>query len=233
MASRDSLELNSLRSKGIVRQVGTDTPIAIRLRYIGTGTVTSVVVTTATSVVLTTSDGGTDTYLFSAYTTIGALADAINADGIFEAKVWDCLRSLGSDDNLVASAGVTAVYDFQGNSVYNLYLLTAVDLQFGVCISPLMEFDAPKGHVAKLQEIKYYATITGAADSVQVWKRKGTVETQVYSALSVNNTATTINWASGEGFLSGEVDGDLVVLLKDAAMTDATTNYLRIAGIIE
>ncbi|MFA5445144.1 MAG: hypothetical protein WC262_09275, partial [Bacteroidales bacterium] len=108
MASLDSALLKQALQKGIVRRVTNDLAVGLRLRYIGTGTVTTVAATQATSVVLTTSDGGIDTYLFSDYATLGALADAINADGIFEAKVMDALRSENPDDFFVTTADQAA-----------------------------------------------------------------------------------------------------------------------------
>src|SRR3990167_864626 len=97
MPSQDGLNVRKLLSTGVTRQNGTDTPVAIRLRKLTVGSVTSVTVTTATDLVLITSDGGTDTYTFSTYTTVGKLIDAINGDGIFEAKAMDTLRSFNVD----------------------------------------------------------------------------------------------------------------------------------------
>ena len=65
MASTDSLNARKLLARGTVVYKSTDTSVALRLRYIGSGTVTSVATITATSVETITSDGGTDTYLFS------------------------------------------------------------------------------------------------------------------------------------------------------------------------
>ena len=87
MSSLNSVLTRQALASGVTLQVGTDTPVAIRLRKLSVGSVTSVTVTTATNIVMITSDGGTDTYTFATYTTVGALVDAINADGIFEAKV--------------------------------------------------------------------------------------------------------------------------------------------------
>ena len=231
MASKDSLTMRKLAAKGVVQQVATNTPVAFKLQHVASDTVTSVVVTSATDVVLTTSTGA-KTYTFAALTTVGAIVDAINADGFFEAKVLDCLRSLGSDDNLVAGT-LTITTDEDRVPCYKIFLNTDVSLQLGAVISPFRSFGAPKGHSVKLQEIKYYGTITGAVDRVQVWIRKGRTETQVFGVLSVNATLTTINWASGAGFIGGGVDEEVVVLFKDAAMSDATTNFLQISGLVE
>src|SRR3990167_6039331 len=111
MASLDSLKTRYYASKGIIRQVNNDLGIMIRMRYIGTGTVTSVTVTTATNIVNITSDGGTDTYAFATYDAIGEVADAIDGDTIFEARVLDLLRSELSTSVLVDGAITGAVGD--------------------------------------------------------------------------------------------------------------------------
>lgn len=235
MSSLDSLETKFYARTGVTLQKGTDGPIAIRLRYIGTGTVTSVTVVTATSIAMITSDGGTDTYLFATYTTIGALADAINSDGIFEAKVLDALRSLASDDFLLAASPITAGTDENGVRVWDVVTDTSASLQIAVCLSAHRNFDYPNGHRTKLLQAVYSVNMgTAAADSFQIWRRRGTVETQVFGALSVDTTETTLTFASGEGFLSGYPDDEFIVLVKDAAtLADAAGNFVRVVGFIE
>lgn len=239
MASLDSVLVRKNLSSGVVRSKGTDGPVAIRLRYIGTGTVTSVTVTAATDIVLITSDGGTDTYTFATYTTVGAVVDAINKDGIFEAKPLDALRSLNVDaTSRLLGATVSSTTDADGLVIWDIVEDTSVSLQIGVCLTPSYHFGsftAPKGHRVHLQEIAYLVdTGTAAVDSVQVWTRKGATETQLLGLLSVDNTLTTITWASGEAVLSGGADEDIIVLFKDAAtLADSTGNFVRAVGVVE
>lgn len=239
MSSLDSVLVRKALSKGVVRQRGTDQPIAFRLKYKGTGTVTSVTVTTATDLVLITSDGGTDTYTFATYTTVGAVVDAINKDNIFEAKVLDCLRSLNIDSvSRLLDGAVTSGTDADGATIWDIKTDTSVALQIGVCLTPSYNFGsfvAPKGHRVHLKEIVYLVdTGTAAVDSLQVWTRKGGVETQLMGVLTVDNTLTTINFASGEGKISGGVDEDIIVLFKDAAtLADSTGNFVRLIGEVE
>jgi hypothetical protein len=233
MASLDSLKTKALLAKGVVIQnYGADTPVVMKLRYVGTGTVTSVTVTTATNIV-TVSTEGSKTYTFASYTTIGAVVDAINADGIFEAKILDALRSAASASRLLDGA-ISSTTDEDGKTVWNVKLDTSTGLQYAACLSPLRLFDAPKGHNVKLQEIKYAINMgTAAVDSVQIYKRNGTVESKIYSGLSVDTTATTINWASGIGFISGNDNEEIIVIVKDAAtLADDSGNYLQVSGLI-
>src|ERR1035437_3244396 len=149
MASTDSLKLRKLLSSGVVVQAGTDGSVAIRMMYQGTGAVTSVVVNVGTSLVTTTTEG-VKTYTFASTpgcTTIGGLVAAINADGIFQAKVLDCLQTLvTSGNNLKAASLTTPTYDGLGNPVFDIVMSSSVDLQIGVCLSAHRHMNAPSGH---------------------------------------------------------------------------------------
>ena len=236
MASLESLETRKLLARGTVVYKSTDTSVAIRLKYIGTGTVTSVTSVTATSVETITSDGGTDTFLFSTYATMGAVADAINALGIFEARVLDVLRSAASDDAILAETITVATYDENGNAVYDLKVDTSGMFYVGACLSNARAFGSIiDGHRVSLQEINYVANMgTAAADGLKVYSRniKSGYENLVYAGLSVDTTATTVNFASGAGLITSKDGEELIVLIKDAAsMADGA--YIRVAGILE
>lgn len=245
MASTDSLKTRKLLSSGTVIQAGTDAPVAIRMSYQGTGSVTSVVVNVGTSLVTTTTEG-VKTYLFATYTTVGALAAAINGDGIFVAKVLDVLQSLTLAGNQLKAASLTTpTYDGLGNPIFDIVTSTSVALQIGVCLSAHRNINSPKKHRVHLQEIQYSVNMgTAAVNSMQVWKRSypntdtvfvGTgVETQLIGALSVDTTLTTINWAAGDGMISVGDDEEIIVLVKDAAtLADAPGNFVQVTGIIE
>ena len=236
MPSLDGLKVREVLSTGVTRQNGTDTPVAIRLRKLSVGSVTSVTVTTATNIVLITSDGGTDTYTFATYTTVGKLADAINGDGIFEAKVMDTLRSLDIDAaSFLLDGAITSGLDENGVTIWDVKTDTSVSLQISVGLLPSYNFGFPKGHRVKLQQVVYSVNMgTAAADSFQIWRRRGTTETQVFGQLSVDTTETTLNLALGYGSIDGANDDELVVLIKDAAtLADSTSNFVRIVGIQE
>lgn len=244
MASLESLKTRKLLASGAVVSAGTDTPVAIRMMYQGVGSVTSVTVVSATSLVTITTEG-TKTYAFATYTTIGALAAAINGDGIFKVKILDVLQSLASANTLAAAALTTSTYDGLGNPIFDIVTATASALQIGVCLSAHRNMNAPSGHRVHLQEIQYSVNMgTAAANSMQVWKRKypstdtvfvgNGVETQLLGLLSVDTTLTTINWASGQGMISVGNDEEIIVLVKDAAtLSDAAGNFVRVSGIVE
>lgn len=234
MGSLNYAQVRNLLAKGVVRQVGTDSPIALRLRYVGKGTVTSVTVTTATNLVVVTS-AGTSTYAFATHTTVGALADAINADGEFEAVVIDALRSDPSASAFVNGA-ITAGTDRNGVVVWDVNTDTSATSDFTVALSPLSpEFDLPSGHRVHLQEVAYNINLTTAgANGVQIISRRGANETVIYSAASVDDTLTVINFADGAGKITGVNDEELIVRVEDGgSLSDAAGNFLRVSGIVE
>ena len=234
MSSLDSVRARQILAKGVVRFVMEDTAIGLRLRYIGTGSVTTVAATQATSVVLTTSDGGADTYLFSSYSTLGALSDAINTDGIFESMVVDALRSENPDDFFITSASITAGTDGNGVTCYDLLIDTSASLTQSVCLSPLKsQFNMPKGHRVSLQEIFYNVNNTAAADGLTIWKRKGTVETELFHMLNVDATDTTVSFASGEGKITLDTDEEFIVQVDGTVVTAPTLNFIRVVGLFE
>lgn len=235
MGSLDAAQLRAANAKGDVRQVGSDTPIAVRLQYKGSGTVTSVTVTTATNIVLVTSDGGTDTYAFATYDNIGKLVDAINGDGIFDAKVLDTVRSEATASQLVDGAITASTED--GEVYYDAKLDTDACDYFAVRLAYDRGFKKSHGatHKVHLQEIVYLMNLTTAsANNVKVYEIDGATETVVMQTLPVDNTETTINFASGRGKISAGFGNDIVVKIDDGGnLADADGNFLRAIGIVE
>lgn len=237
MSSLDSLMSRSFAAKGVVAQVLTDTPVAIRLKAkAAAGAVTSVTTTTATNIVMITANGGTDTYAFATYTTVGTLVDAINADGMFEAKVLDSLRSYASTSQFVTGAISSSSTD--GIVYYDVLVDTSAAQYFAYRLTndrSVGETRAKGSHRVHLQEIVYYATLGGAsADDLQIWEVNNGVETQKVGYLSVSAAATTISFASGEAKLTSADGAELVVVLHDpTSLADSANNYLRVVGVTE
>ena len=235
MASLNSALIRQALAEGVVRQNGDDEPIAVRIRYVGSGSPTSVTVTTAQDITLVSSDGGTDTYQFSTYSTVGALADAINADGVWEAKVIDALRSDATASKFVDGA-ITAGSDDNGVVVWDVKVDTSALVAATVTLSPTApNFDAPRGHRVHLQEIVYNQNVSIAtAGAVRIYRRRGTKETLIWSHTSVDATDTTHNFAGGKGKITGKPDDEFVVRVVDGtSITDAASNFIRVVGIYE
>lgn len=241
MASLENLQVRKLLAKGVVQSVGTDQPVAIRVRHLGAETVTSVIVTAATGIVFTGS-ATTDTVVFATHTTLAKVVAFLNGTGRWEAKLLDGLSTQASDDFLLGET-ITSGFDGNGNIVWDVKQDTSVALEIGTCISAHRDFDVPMGRSrVALKEIVYSVNMgTAAVDSVQIYKRKlgnsvlsvGT-ESKVLGLLSVDTTVTTINWASGEGEITAGIDEEIFVRVKDAAtLADAGGNYVQVAGVIE
>ena len=237
MASKDSLEVRKLASKLTVQVSRDDTPVAIRIRAkLAAGAVTSVTTTTATNIVFISADGGTDTYTFATYTTVGAVADAINSDGMFEAIVLDALRSDASASKFIDGA-ITAGNDDNGVIVWDVKADTSATDYMTATLSLGRNFDSnKKGHQVTLKEIQYNVNISAAeANAVRAYVRNlSNVETQVYGVASVDATLTTLSWASGNGGITASEGADIIVRVFDTtSITDAAGNYVQASGILE
>lgn len=239
MASLDSLRTKYYGETGVVQQVGTDGAVAMRIRYVSTGTVTSVTVGANNIVTVTEETAGTTTktYTYIAYTTMGAMIDAINADGLFEGRVLDCLRSLTCSAANLVQVAVTPGTDANGVIVWDIKIDTTGPDQLGVCLTNHRDFDYIKGHIMKLQEVVYGINFTGvAANKFQIWTRKPTsnIEVQIYGALTVDTTVTTLSFVSGDGFISAEPDVEFIVIGQDTGnLVDAAANKLRVVGLVD
>jgi len=228
----------SYAEKGVVAQVGTDTPVALRIRATAAaGAVTSVTTVTGTAITAITANGGSEVWDFATYSTIGLLADRINASVYWECKILDTIRSFATDDQFVD--GAISASAVNGISYYDVLVDTSEAKYFAYRLSndrSVGEDYPVAGHRVHLQEFVYYATLGNVtADDVQVWETKpnGT-ETQKMGLLSVSATETTENFVSGRGKLTAADGNDLViVLVDDTTLADSADNYLRVTGISE
>ena len=239
------MQYRQAAAKGTVGQTYYSLGVAMSLNYIGGGTITSVIVTTATDITMVTVAGGTtytDAYTWVGYATLGALVDAINADGRFQAKLLDSLRSNGTAASYFV-AGTLAAASNGSESVYSLvwdnstaatfitYRLTA-DRTFGTSAK------LRDGHRVSLQEIYTSLTLGGGADAnaLKVYECKpahrGSTETMLWSRTPTTGSAAQIDWASGQGKITAHDGNDLVVQVTDAASFGAT-DYINVTGVIE
>ena len=233
MASLDQALTKQALAKGKVRRITNDLAVGLRIRYIGTSTVTTVAATQATSLVFTTA-AVTDTYLFSGYSTLGALCDKINAEGRWEAKVMDALRSENPDDFFVTNADITATTDENGEPCYDLAIDTDAAATFSCVLSPADNFDAPEGHRVSLIEIDYLVNNTAAFDTLSIVKRIISTgqEVVIYAATNTDNSAASLTFASGNGKITAGWDEELVVYF-DGTVVNAADGYIQCIGIYE
>jgi len=222
MGSLNSIEVrNNLRS-GMTERIVADGSVALRIRYIGKYSVTSVVVTTATNIVLTPSIGTAVTCTFATYDSMGEVADYINNSDDWSCQLLDVLRS----DVTTASPLVAGTKSVTSAGYYNLPVDTSVALHisYRCAYDRSGDMTKPKGaHRVHLKGFTYYADLTAAVNKVQIWEYDpvNQSETQIYQALSVTTSSTAINFASGEGWISSGFGNDLIVRVTTAgALSD-------------
>jgi len=231
MASLNSVQVKQALAKTVCGTVVNDTPVAIRMKYIGTGSVTSVATTTATQFVLTTSDGGAETFTFADYTTMGALAEAINNSAYWDARVLDALRAdVTSGSPFVDNASLTVTSDGYYDALVDTSVTKNMTYRCAYNRGVNWSEQKPTGaHRVHLQSVVYKADIFSAtANEFRIYEYNPTTlaETQVYQAASVDNTETTVNFANGEGKITSGWNNDLIVrILDDTSLADGGYMY--------
>lgn len=223
MASLNSVQVKQALAKSVCGTVVNDTPVAIRIRYIGTGSVTSVTVDTDQDITLVSSEGGvatTEEYLLSAYTTMGALADRINNSQYWDARVVDALRAdLTSGSPFVDNASLTVTSDGYYNALVDTSVTFNMTYRCAYDRGVNWAEQKPTGaHRVHLQSVVYYANISGAtANEFRIYEYdpKLQSETQVYQAASVNSVETPVNFANGEGKITSGWNNELIVRILD------------------
>ena len=235
MASLQSLKMRALAAQTTGIRVVEDTPIALRISHIGASAVTSVTVAAGT-VVLIDGETGTLTCTYaSESTTLGALADRINATASWRCKILGGLRTQTLAIASTLITGTLTANSRDGEIGYDVYLDTTLAFTFPIRVT----YDrtardlAPKGgHRVKLVNFEYVLNVgTAAANKVQIWEWDPVLrtETQVWQALSVQSTTTATSFDFSKAPMAAKEGNDLIVLVTDAAsITDAATNYLQV-----
>lgn len=239
MASLNSLQMRSLAAQTTGIRVAEDEPVALRITHVDDAAVTSVVVTSATNLVLTDADA-TSTFTFgSGYGTLGLLVDGINATANWKAKILDGLRAtLTTASNLVG--GTLTANSKNGEWGYDVMLDTTTTFTFPIRCTydrTAKGLLPSSGHRVKLVNFEYVLNVgTAAADMVKIyeWDPVEKTETQIWQAASVDSTSTVTSFDFSKGPITAKEGNDLIVLVTDAAaITDATTNYLQALYIRE
>jgi hypothetical protein len=244
-----SLDFSRIRHdlrRDIIGQVADDTCVLFKLKYVGGGTVTSVITTAATDITMVSVYNGTtytDAYHWAGpgtYTTVQLITDAINKDGRFEARTMDALNATALGANLVIGATLTVdangeynVLSDTSNAKFLAYRLT-YDRTFGTNVK------FRNGHRVSLREIVTSLTLGGGADAngLKVYECTppgnsapyGDAEILVLQRTPTTGSVETINWASGKGKITANEGNDLVVIITDAG---SITGSLTINGELE
>lgn len=229
MTSRNSLEIRDLASQTTAIRYEDDGGIVLRIKHLGETAVTSVTVTTATNIVLIDADG-TTTSTFSSDTTIGAVADTINAAANWECKILDALRATASASAMANGAitadvvneelGYSATID---NSAIDDYLIRLTyDRTAGNSLPSV-------GHRVKLVKFEYNLDVSAAeAGAIRIyeWDPSLRTETEIWAAASVDATLTTHDFTKGP--ITAKEGNDLVILATDGtSITDSGDNFMQ------
>lgn len=237
--SLDRFMVDAYKAQGVVARVTDDTPVALRIAHTKNVAVTSVIVVPGTGITLIDADGTSGSLAFATYTTLGTLADAINALPNWECKIIDGLRSDSTGSSSIVSTTITAS-TYQGETVWDALWDTSVIKAYTVRASydKNVTIEKAKGlHRVKLQGINYYANVNAAAaNAVRVyeWDARFKTETQIWGSVSVDATDTAITFAGGLGLITANYGNDLIIRVQDAtSLTDSTSGYLQAAYIKE
>jgi hypothetical protein len=233
MASLNSLQMRALAAQTTSLRVAEDGPVALRIKHVAANAVTSVVVTSATNIVLTDADGAS-TFTFATYSTLGKLADAINGTANWDCKILDGLRAtLTIASNLIGGT-ITASAKLD-EMVYDIMLDTTTTFTFPIRATYDRSVGAGipvVGHRVKVVSFEYVMDVgTAAADKVRIYECDPVTRTdlQIWSAPSVDSTSTVTSFDFSKAPLTAKEGNDLVVMVTDAAsITDAATNYLQV-----
>ena len=231
MPSLNSLQTRDLASQTTSIRYEDDGSIALRIKHVGTDAITSVTCTTAANLVLIDADG-TTTSTFATDTTLGAVADTINAAANWECKILDGLRTTATDSSeLLENAAITAdvVNDEMGYTVHldtNVVDSAFIRVTYDRTAGNLLP---ASGHRVKLNKFEYNENVSSAeAGAVRVyeWDSVRRTETLIWSAASVDATLTTLDFSKGP--ITAKEGNDLVIMITDGtSITDATANYLQ------
>jgi len=237
MGSLNSIKLRNALKSGMTEVHVADTPVAIRMKYIGKGSVTGaqIAVDTDQDITLITSDGGTEEFLFADFLTMGALAEAINNSMYWNAELVDALRS-----DLTATSPFVddLTTDPTGAGYYEAYIDTDISKRLTYRCAYNRNPNGENGvdssrakgaHRVSLIGFTYYCNNGGdEINGVQVWEYNPVLqtETQVYQAIGIDSVSTTVNFAGGEGVITSDWGNDLIVRIQDTAGTLADAGLI-------
>jgi len=245
MASLESLQTRSYAAQTMSGRVVDDKSIAMEIVHTSSDAITSVTLVSATSLRLIDATTDSGALLFSTYTNLGLLVDKINTLANWEARILDGLRSTSTASSvLLPNSAITAV-SIGGESVYQIFIdqsvidkvFYRVSMDRGVLRTDFGQLKtevAQGSHRVKVVNIIYNAEINAAAlNGIRIYEYDpvAVTETQIWSAKSVDHTATTHDFSlnpitAGEG-------NDLIVSIEDSVYADSAANFLQVDYIRE
>jgi len=243
-------QLNKAIAKAIGGRVVADGSVKLRIRCVGypesSAHYADAVLVSATSLVLSI-DGVTDlTLAFATYTTLGALADVINASSNWEAEIVAGLRSDTINGSELLARSTSTFRMFQEVSIYADSSDNGV-LRLNIALDPGVPFDYihPKGknskrykaHRVAVKRIKALInTNAGEVIAVKIWEvlpDKAAVKQLLAQFDGTDNTALD-SGASDEPIASADYGNSLLVQLESTGTGYVDSGaYLEVQGVRE
>ena len=247
MASLDSLNMRALAASTMSGRVVDDKSLAIEIVYVPQATGDTPVVTLVSGTGITLADSLTTTgsLAFGVYTNLGLLVDKINTYIRWKARIIDGLRATSTASSvLLPNSAITAV-SRGGESIYEVLIDQDVNDSVFYRVSAdrgvlrdddgrLKDQIAQDSHRVKITGITYNQNISAATlNGIRIYEfdYKTLSETQVWSAKSVDATATTHDFTLNP--ITATEGNDLVVMINDSAITDDVANFLQVDYIRE
>jgi hypothetical protein len=230
MADLDTLEVNKAVAATTVRSVTQATAVALRVRCTDDTVSTGTVSVAATAVALIT-DVDASTYSFNTdltYTTLGLLADAINATPKWEAVIIDGVRSISITGTMsLASTTATAATGTAGIPVAYTNTAGVMAAQIGNTGLDTTKVSAgiknENGWVNTIQGLNVKATDSRATNAITIYSCVDKTETAIYTETLAATTTLqelAINDIIEQNGLNGGIRARLVAVLAQTA--DAT-----------
>lgn len=236
MSSQDFFQTRSLDAEGVVEQVQPDEPVGFRLKYLGAGSVDKVEVDNGADEVILNSDAQNRTIdLSSNHGNFGKLVDTISGFDEWDAKILDALREYALGTNGALQAGTKSPTQTRyGETVYDLKVDTSINDRLATRLTfdrGFQQQEIKDKHKVHIQEIVYDIDFgTQKTNGFTITEVNDGVETVIFKDTPVDNSKTTVNFASGVGKITALEGRDLVIDMQDDGDMPDSGPYLRVIG---
>lgn len=247
MASLDSLLTSAYAAQSLTGRVTDDLAVAVEFVHVSTNATPVVTLVSGTGITLADAGYTTGSLAFATYTTLGALVDIINAShGLYwKARIIDGLRSTSTASSVLIPNSVITPVTQGGETIYQAFIDQSVNDSVFYRVAQdrgvlrdddgrLKDNEPAGSHRVKITGITYNENISAATlNGVRIYEFNPAtlLETQIWSAKSVDATQTTIDFTLNP--ITSAYGNELVVMVNDSAITDDVANFLEVNYIRE
>lgn len=250
MASLESLYTKTYAAQTLTGRVADNKCVAVEFVHVSSNATPSVTIVSNTGITLADVGYTTGSLAFNTYTNLGLLVDKINASYYlyWRARVLDGLRETTTASSVLIPNGVCSTTTHGGETLYEALLDTNVANKVfyrvaqdrGVLRDDMgrlkTEIIPNTDRRVKITGITYRQNVTGVElNGLRVYEVDAVslAETIVWSAKSVDDTATTHDFTDNP--ITSAPGNELVVMFNDTTtgITDADTNFLEVNYVRE